>query len=188
MKREELEKLGLTAEQIDKIMAENGKDIEKHKTGAETAKSELEAMKVQLGEANKTIEGFKAMNVDQIKASADDYKAKFEQAQKDATAQLQQLKFDHSLDGALGTAKAKNAKAVKALLDMANLKLNEADGSIVGLDDQLKKIKEANDFLFEGEKADPKIVLGGNASSTPPTDPFMSALRKGAGLTIEKGK
>ena len=38
MKREDLKAMGLTDEQIDKVMAENGKDIEKQKTAAETAK------------------------------------------------------------------------------------------------------------------------------------------------------
>lgn len=45
MKREFLKELGLTDEQIDKIMAENGKDIEKYKTLAETKEAELKQVK-----------------------------------------------------------------------------------------------------------------------------------------------
>jgi len=186
MKREELKAMGLTDEQIDKIMGLNGQDIEKHKTAAETVKTELEGVKAQLTEAGKAIEGFKAMNIDQVKASADDWKAKAEQAQKDADARVQALQFDHALDGALTGAKAKNARAVRALLNTDGLKLQN-DGSILGLKDQLEKIKADNDYLFESETPTPTIVTGGTNQSVL-GDPFMSAMRKGAGLAPEQGK
>jgi predicted nucleic acid-binding Zn-ribbon protein len=186
MKREDLEKLGLNAEQIDKIMAMNGQDVEKHKTAAETAKTELDGVKAQLKEANTAIEGFKAMDVEGVKKAADEWKSKAEKAETEAAKRIADLKFQHALDGALGTAKAKNPKAVKALLEMENLKLNEADGSIIGLEDQLKKVKESADYLFEGDKPDPKIVIGGN-NQTVTGDSFLAAARRGAGLP-EQGK
>ena len=71
MKREFLKELELTDEVIDKIMAENGKDIEKHKTQAETVRAELDTVKGQLSEANKQIEGFKDLDVDGIKKAAE---------------------------------------------------------------------------------------------------------------------
>ncbi len=54
------------------------------------------------------------------------------------------MKFDYALTAALTGAKARNSKAVKALLDMDGLKLN--DGKIIGLDEQLSQIKEENAF------------------------------------------
>ncbi|NLY77321.1 MAG: hypothetical protein GX080_04430 [Tissierellia bacterium] len=50
------------------------------------------------------------------------------------------MKFDYALEKALTVAKARNIKAVKALLDLENLKL--ADDKILGLDEQLKKSKK----------------------------------------------
>jgi len=184
MKREDLKALGLTDEQIDKVMAENGKDIEKHKSAADTAKTELDGLKTQLSEANKTIEGFKGQDIEGVKKSADEYKAKFEQAQKDAATQISQLKFDHALEGALTASKAKNVKAVKALLELKDLKLKDDDGSIIGLDDQLKKVKEANAYLFEQEQPLPQVVLNADNKSTI-TDPVILAMRKSAGLPVE---
>jgi hypothetical protein len=184
MKREFLKDLGLSDEQIDKIMAENGKDVEAQKTKTTTAEAERDGLKQQLTEANTAIDGFKALNVDQIKASVDEWKTKAEKAQSDAAAQVAQLRFDHALDGALTTAKAKNAKAVKALLDMNGLKLNEADGSIVGLEDQLKKVRESADYLFESDKPQPQIVAGGG-NQTVHLDPVTLSMRKAAGLKTE---
>lgn len=185
MKREDLVKLGVAEELIDQIMVLHGKDIEKHKTATETAKAELDGIKAQLTEANTTIEGFKKLDIEGVKKSADEWKAKAEKAQADAAAQVTQIKFDHALTQALVGAKAKNATAVRALLKLDDLKLT-ADGSIVGLEDQIKKVREANDFLFEAEGATPKIVAG---TSSPPMleDSFTTALRLGAGLPSKKG-
>ena len=98
---------------------------------------------------------------------ADDYKAKFEQAQADSKKQLDELRFNHALDSALGGAKAKNIKAVRALLETDKLKLNK-DGSLTGLSEQLEKIKSENDYLFETENApSPAPHFLGGSHGTP---------------------
>ena len=183
MKREDLEKLELSKEVIDQVMAMNGKDIEAAKAKITTIEQERDTLKNQLTGANQQIESFKAMDIEAIKKSADEYKTKFEQAEADAKAQMNQLKFDHALDGALTEAKAKNAKAVKALLNVEGLKLTD-EGVIVGLKEQLEKIKSENDYLFESETKPPKVTTGGSSGGTPPAgDSFLAAVLKGAGLT-----
>lgn len=183
MKREDLKALELADDVIDKIMALHGKDVEAHKTAAETAQAEVKGLKDQLGEANTTIEGFKKLDVDGIKAAADDWKAKAEKAEADGQAQVAQLRFDHALSAALTGAKAKNPAAVRALLKTDDLKLKD-DGTLVGLDDQLKAIRESDAYLFEDEGETPRIVAGGKA---PPAalSTFEAAARKGAGLVKE---
>lgn len=182
MKREDLEKLELSKEAIDQVMAMNGKDIEAAKAKITAIEQERDTLKNQLAEANQQIESFKAMDVEAIKKSADEYKTKFEQAEADAKAQMNQLKFDHALDGALTEARAKNAKAVKALLNVEGLKLTD-EGAIVGLKEQLEKIKSENDYLFESETEPPQITLGGRSGPPPAGDGFLAAVLKGAGLT-----
>jgi len=68
MKREDLKKIELSDEAIDKIMAMHGADIEKQKTAAETAKTEADSLKSQLTEANKQIDGFKGMDIEGVVA------------------------------------------------------------------------------------------------------------------------
>ena len=89
MKREFLEnfKVGdqsLPKEIVDAIMAENGNDIE----NAKKPFSDYETDKQQLADANETIEGFKAMDIDSVKKAADDWKTKAEKAEKDAAAKI----------------------------------------------------------------------------------------------------
>jgi DNA-directed RNA polymerase subunit F len=186
MKRDDLTKLGLdNDETIDAIMALHGKDIEKHKSTADTFKVENETLKGHLKEAGETIEGFKKLDPEALKKAVDDYKVAAEKAKTDADTQIAALKFDHALDGALATAKAKNPKAVKALLKSEDLKLAE-DGSIVGLQEQLEKVKTDNDYLFDSDTPTPTIVAGGQNKSVPGSA-FEAAVLKGAELQ-EQGK
>jgi len=180
MKREELEKLGLEKEAIDQIMAMAGKDLEAHKVKLSTAEQEIASVRTQYDEATKQIESFKSMDIEGVRKSADEWKTKAEQAAKDAQAQIAQMRFDHALDGALISAKAKNVKAVRALLSTADMKLTDS-GDILGLDDQLKKIKTEADYLFESDQPAPKITAGGGNSSQN-IDPAVAAFRAAAGL------
>lgn len=146
MKREFLKKLGLTDEQIDKIMGENGKDVEKAKGDLSTKETELASAKEQLGTANSKIEEFKEMDVEGIKAAADDYKTKYEEAQNKAKDELEKLQFEHQLENAIRDSKAKNVKAVKALLDIEALK--NSNNQIEDINQAIKATKEENDYLF----------------------------------------
>lgn len=179
MKREDLKELGLSDEALDKIMALHGADIERHKQAAASQKAEADALKAQLEEAGKQIESFKGHKTpEEVEKAVNEWKQKAEQAQRDAAAQLEAVKFDHALEGALSAAKAKNAKAVRALLNVDGLKLS--DDGIVGLKEQLEKIKAENDYLFEGERTTQKIVDKTQNNVT--GDALLNAVYKGAGI------
>ena len=172
MKTECLKSLNLSQEVIDKIMAENGKDIAVEQKKAEKViqerdsyKLKAESLETQVNDANTEIQKFKDMDIDGIKKAADDWKETAEKAKADADKQISQMKFDYALSAALTGAKAKNAKAVKALLNMDGLKFNDNDGKIVGLDEQLAQIKADNDYLFESDEPAPEFVKGTNGGS-----------------------
>jgi predicted nucleic acid-binding Zn-ribbon protein len=183
MKREDLKALGIADEAIDSIMALHGKDIEAHKTKLTTMQADLDAVNKQLAEAGSTIEGFKKMDVEAIRAAADDYKAKYEKSQQEAAAQVAALKFDYALDGALSGAKAKNTKAVRALMDTTAMKLKE-DGTLDGFQQQLEQIRKDNEYLFADAQPAPRIVAG--ATNTRVTgDPIVDSARAAAGLPVK---
>lgn len=73
---------GLEQSVIDQIMAENGKDIAAHKQRYDVEKARADELQKQLTEANKQIDGFKGMDIEGVQRSADDWKAKFEAAEK----------------------------------------------------------------------------------------------------------
>lgn len=146
MKRSFLEELGLEKEQIDKIMAENGKDVEKAKEGLADVEKERDDLKVSVADRDKQLEDLK-------KAAGDN-----EQLQK-TIEQLQadnkQIKIDAAVEKALTNAKAKNIVAVKALLGLENPELAE-DGTVKGLAEKLEAVKNDNDYLFNIEESSKK--------------------------------
>lgn len=165
-------------EEMDKKVSEELGKLFVSKADFNTKNEELKTAKEQLNKANETISGFKAMDIEAIKQAADDWKQKAEKAEADAAAKISQVQFDSMLENTLSTAKAKNIKAVKALLDMEGLKLN--DGKIIGLEDQLEKIKAENDYLFEGDKKTPQF----SAPTPGVANDGMNAIRAAAGLKI----
>ena len=186
MKREDLAKLGLDDTAIDAVMALNGKAIEANKTAAANATAELETTKTQLTEANTVIESFKAMKPEELKAAANNWKAKYEQAERDFGTKLATMQFETELDTALAGAKVKNAKAVKALLSSDDLR--DAAGKFIPerLASQIEKIKTEADYLFESDAPPPPTIVKGGNNQTVVTDALEVAMRQGAGLTAKK--
>ena len=105
---------------------------------------QLETLKNSTGD----IEGFKK---EITKLQADN-------TQKDEkhASEIKSLKIGNALETALTTAKAKNLKVVIALLDLEDANLSK-DGTIKGLDSQIKKLQEAEEtaFLFDITDTEP---------------------------------
>lgn len=175
MTREYLESLGLEKEVIDKIMKENGLDIEKAKGDLTTKETELADTKKLLKTANEQIEDFKELDVEGIKAAAEDYKEKFEAAKIKAKEDLEKVQFEHELENAIRDSKAKNVKAVKALLDIDNLR--DSKNRTEDIKAALEGTMEENDYLFdvdEGVEDDKPIFTrpGGDKTNRPAGNPW----------------
>jgi|SRR5690625_565845 len=114
-------------------------------TEVKNYKQQLEDRDKQLDDLSKQVKDSKELT-DEI----DRIKGENKTATQELKDKLDQQAFDFSLEKSLSAAKVKNSKAVKALLDTDSIKL---DGEkLLGLDDQLKAIKESDAYLFEEEK------------------------------------
>lgn len=147
MKREFLKELGLEDTAIDKIMAENGSDIEKAKKGNKELEDKVALLESQIQE--------KDSKIDELAKSSDDAESlkvkiqELQEANKKQASDLAQAKIDSAVELALVNSKAKNLKAVRSLLDLNNAEI--VDGKIKGLDSQIEKLKESDSYLFEVE-------------------------------------
>lgn len=171
MKREFLKnfKVGdteLPKEVIDAILDENGRDIEGAKAPVAALTAERDDLKTQLTEAGKTIEGFKGMDIEAIRKEAEDYKAKAEQAEKNAAAQIAEMEFNGRLSAAITGAKGKNAKAVMALLDMDSLKASKNQEADIKA--ALEGLQKESGYLFESTETPPPFAPGAGK------DPILS--------------
>lgn len=167
MKRKFLEDLGLEKEMIDKIIDENSADIGKAKGELETIKEklsttekELETTKKLVTERDTQLETLKNSSGDieslkkQIETLQADNKAKDEAH----AAEIKELKVNAAVDAAITNAKGRNAKAIKALLNLENAELAE-DGTVKGLSEQLNALIKAEDskFMFDVDTKKPTV-------------------------------
>ena len=159
MTRKQLEDLGLTKEQADSVMKINGDDIENAKGTAATEiknlQTEVEGLKTQVGDRDKQLETLKASAGDNadLKKQIEDLQTENATAKANHESELNQLKIDFAVEKALTGAKAKNIKAVKALLELDDAKLDK-DGNVKGLAEQIEKLTSGDDTkcLFEAQK------------------------------------
>ena len=132
MKLEELTALGLSDEQAKAVFEKFGQDIPKSRFDeVNNAKKAAEDMVSQLtGE----ISGLKKGQSKEFAEQVEKLKADYE------------VKLDFAVDSALSAAGVRSTKAARALMNVDDLKL---DGDkVLGLDDQIKTLKEGNDWLF----------------------------------------
>lgn len=166
MKREFLKELGIDDSVIDKIMAENGKDVEKQKKEAEKATEkiknlelELETNKKTLSDANTQIEKFKEMDIEGIQESANEWKTKYESFQTEA--ENQKKEFENKMKAQEYEFAAKEyVNGLKFTSDFTknafikefmNQELKLSEGKFLGADDYLNQFKESNPGVFAEE-------------------------------------
>lgn len=184
MKRDFLKELGLSDEQIEKIMAEHGRTVNYMKDELEKAKEleqQIEGLQEQLQQRDQQLEGLKAKATgnEELQQQIQQLQEQNKQLQQEYEQKMQKQSFDFALERALVQAKARNPKTVKALLDTETIKL---DGDkLLGLEEQLNKIKESDPYLFEEEEKTPQIFAGGNpkgAGMEGEDDPFLAKIAK----------
>ena len=164
MKREDLKAMGLTDEQVDKVMAANGIDIE----NAKKPYKDYDDIKKQLKTANDTIDDMKknAPDVEGLNKKIEDYETtiatmKAEQETKDKTVALvEALKAEKLVDPEYFIYK-------QGGIDKFNF---DKDGKPIGVSDTVKPFRESNKNWFQEEDNKPgfgPIGGGGNGGGTP---------------------
>ena len=173
MKRKFLEDMGLTKEQVDSIMAENGTDIEAAKADQENMKAQLDAQGKQIKERDQQLEELKKSTGDSetLQKQITDLQAENKAAREKHEADMKDLKLSTAIKLALGDS-AQDVELVSGLFDKSKMILSE-EGKVTGLEEQLKDLKKEKAFLFKEESKPTAAIKGGKpaeGSGTPPAD------------------
>lgn len=170
MKREELKGLGLSDEQVDKVMGIHGTDVNELKGQVSQLTTERDTLKQRAADSDKQLNELKAAHKDDKDFQAEIDKLKADNKAKDdaASKQLKETQLNYQTELALVKAGALNTKAASALIDKDKLSLDEK-GNVTGLDEQLKALKsdDSSKFLFKAKEAPkpqntPPITVPGN--------------------------
>lgn len=156
MKREEVKEIipGITDGQLQQIMDLHGADIERQKQAIAALTIERDAARTQLDEAGKKLEGYDP-----------DWKAKAEDAQRQADAKIAALESGYAAERAVSGLKFSSESARRAFLaDLAAKKLPLQDGKLLGFDEFAKQYKEADPGAFLPEGGVPRVTAGTSGS------------------------
>ena len=159
MKTEELKALGLNDDQVQKVFAMNGAEINDLKQQVTTLTTERDAARSQLGEANKKLEGYDP-----------EWGAKAEKAENDAKEQVAALQNDFAAQTAISAVKFSSESAKKAFLsDLKAKNLPLQEGKLLGFDDYLANYKKNDPGAFAPEGGLPRMAAGTSGQPAAPT-------------------
>lgn len=155
MTKEFLTNLGVTEELATQIIAENLKEVNAVQERLNTATQDLGTIK----------EKFQNAELDKA-AAVKEVQDKLDAADADKKTALDELRLDFSLNSSLEKANVHSVKAVMPYIDRSKLKFE--NDALVGLDDQIKAIKESDPYLFKDDfdasKPSFSLPLGGGGS------------------------
>lgn len=170
MNTEDLKKLGLNDEQVKEVMALKGEAIKaeqaKQQATIDEITAERDSLNEQIAQRDTDIKALKKASGtnEELSSKLSDLQAKYDADTKALSETLATTKLNSAISEALGKTSARDPQDLKAFLNMDDIKLEE-DGSIAGLNDQIKTLQESKAYLFnEGTQASYNPA-GGSASS-----------------------
>ena len=165
MKREDVKNKipGITDEQLNWIMQENGADINREKSAATALQTQLDNANAQLKTAQDGLAAFDG------KKKPEEYETELAKLKADMKAQAEGFAFDNALNAAIMGKKGRSVQAVRALLDLDALK-GSADRS-TDIAKALDEAAKANPWAFgEDGAAGVAVVSTGAEHGAPPAN------------------
>ncbi len=167
MKTDFLKNLGITEQSvIDQIMAENGRDVNAAKADLNNYKQQVTDLQGQITAKDNEIATLTAKvgEVDTLRTENAQLKTDKTNLTTELNTKVNEMKKEYAIENGVRDFKARNTKAVIALLDRS--KITYENDELKGLTEQLETLKTGEDtsFLFGEVKSAP----AGTHVHTPP--------------------
>lgn len=153
MNKEELLKLGLSEEQIEKVLSVNAEQLKGFipKSRFDEVNNTKKQLEKDLKDRDVQLENLKnsSGDLETMKQTIENLQRDNKAAKDNFEAELAKFKLESAIDTTLLGSNAINTRAVKALLDMDKIKL---DGDVlIGISEQIEALKNAEDskMLFK---------------------------------------
>lgn len=177
--KKKLEELGLTEEQIKSILEMTKDTVSKDefqeiKTKNERLEANLKQRDEQINKLKETPEAN-----EELKKQINELQSKNKETEENYKKEMLKFKKDIELKRILTENKAKNPKALMPFLDLDNMILSE-DGKLIGIEEQLTKIKETEAYLFDFDEVKPSNpkIQSIKAKKEEKVDPFEKFLEE----------
>lgn len=155
--REDLRNIGIDDESLEKVMSLHGQEIQGFKdkvsqkdTKLNELQNTVDSYKEDNEQKDNELKGLqeKAKNGDDLQQTISDLRQANQDKEEQRKQEVKDLNFNHSLENKLRDSGARNVKAVRSLLESENIKFNDEDNEVIGLQDQLEKLRESDSYLF----------------------------------------
>lgn len=184
MKRKFLEDLGLEDEVVNKIMAENGKDLTELKAKVDDLNEQISVKDSTIKQKNDKITELEKVDIEAIK------KEQFDLGKAEGSKEVEDFKRQNAIEKVYNEEfevdgkkyKVKDKKGLQGYLN--NEKIKYENDQVSGLVEQFSEIVKTSPYLFETDSKNPQF-----ADSTPGTNPNKdneNALRQAMGLEPKK--
>ena len=186
MKRKFLEDLGLEDDVVNKIIAENGKDITELKAKLDDLNEQLGVKEETLKQKNQKIAELEQIDIEDIKKQAK------EEGRIEGSKEVENFKRQNAIDKIYSEEfevdgkkyKVKDRKALQGYLD--NDKIKYENDQISGLVEQFSEIVKTSPYLFDTDTKNPQFA--DTTQGTNPNKDSENALRLAMGLDPKKDK
>lgn len=160
MKREFLEGLGLEKSVIDKIMDENGRDIEAEKNNTEAVKGQLDVANNSIKDLKSDLKKFEGADIDGLKTKITEWETKYNTDIETERSKATNIKREFALKTALKNAGVKDPDYVMFKQGgVEKFSFSDKD-EVIGLEEILKPVKDSNPDWFNSNSAN-----GGSSDS-----------------------
>lgn len=166
MTREELQKLGLTDEQVDSVMKLHGTDVQagqKAQQELESVIAERDGLKEQITQRDKDIKSLKknAGDSETLTTKLDELQKQYDTDTQNLNNQLASTKKNAALVTGLSGTGARDVQDLLKFIDQERVQLDD-DGVVTGLEEQVKSLRESKPYLFSGTPTAHYQPQGGN--------------------------
>lgn len=174
MKREDLEALGLSKEQIDKVCDMHHSELKPVKEELTKAQGDLKAAQDKAATTEAALKEFEGVNAEELNKKIEDLQEELKKKDEEYAAEKADNEFKGLLDKSISDLKGKNATAITALLDLDSLKASK---------NQKEDIAAALKALTEAE--DSKMLFGEPEASAIGTADVIGTVVKTSGNVEE---
>lgn len=172
MKKEDLMKInGMTEELAEAVANASAEELKQFipKTRFDEVNEAKKNAESLVKERDKQLDDLKKSSGDNedLKKQIETLQADNKAAKAEYEASIKKMQIDNAINAALMGAGAKNIKAATALLnDVDKFEITE-DGTVKGLDEQIKALAKSDSYLFESKNPDGGKPSGASPAGNP---------------------
>lgn len=148
MKTEDLLEKGLTREQVNFVMSENGKDLNKLQKEVDNLTTERDNFKERAETAEETLKGFEGKDFTAMQKEIDDWKEKATKAESEYNAKIAEREKSDLLKEAMKDVEFTSESAKELITKKIAENISVKNGKLIGFNDLLEDAKKNDASAF----------------------------------------